>query len=348
MAIYSLRLMPIGKTTQKQPYTAAAHIRYITREKAASHIMAARMPASKGLAMRWLRAQERADRKNARVADKLVLALPVELTRKQQIALVYGFAEALTKERASWFAAIHAKGKDVKNPHCHLLVRDRDVDTGKRVILFSAGPKEVKDRAAKGLAAPTTIRGLRALWETWTNAALRYAGRTERVDRRTLAEQGLARPAQVHEGPHIRAMHEQGFRPQSKPRVKRSTGVRRAGEPATRTIDYPAIDGGRTRVEYNAMLRQAGRLDDIIRMQDRERAGERLIEKPNPVRVDARETTAWVHPEQTVVRGQATEAPGPVPEAELSLTERVMRQLQVTPAEPVPEPDRERSRTRSR
>ena len=59
MAIYSLRLTPIGKTTQRQPFTAAAHLGYIVRKEAASHTMAERMPEERGR-MRWLRAK-RAD-----------------------------------------------------------------------------------------------------------------------------------------------------------------------------------------------------------------------------------------------------------------------------------------------
>jgi MobA/MobL family len=157
MAIYSLRLTPIGKTTQNRPHTAAAHIRYITRKSAVSHVMAERMPASRVPAIRWLRAQESADRANARVADKIVLALPLELTRQQQIELVQAFAEDLTQGRASWFAAIHGRGKDRTNPHCHLLVRDRDVQTGKRVVMFSAGKKEIEQRAAKHQSRPTTL-----------------------------------------------------------------------------------------------------------------------------------------------------------------------------------------------
>jgi hypothetical protein len=141
MAIYSLRLTPIGKTTQRQPFTAAAHLGYIVRKDAASQTMAERMPEGKTGAMRWLRAEERADRVNARVADKLVIALPRELTLQQQITLIWSFAERLTQGRASWFASIHAKGKDRENPHCHLLVRDRDIHTGLRVVMFSAGAR---------------------------------------------------------------------------------------------------------------------------------------------------------------------------------------------------------------
>ncbi len=172
MAIYSLRLTPIGKTTQQRPFTAAAHVRYITRKDAMTLSMAERMPETGARAMRWLKAEEKADRKNARVSDKMIMALPRELSADQQAKLVYDFAEALTQRRASWFAAIHAKGKDRDNPHCHLIVRDRDIVTGRRVVMFSAGAKEIKQRAATGEKSPTTLRMIRALWEEYANAAL--------------------------------------------------------------------------------------------------------------------------------------------------------------------------------
>ena len=259
MAIYSLRLTPIGKTTQARPYTAAAHIRYIARKGAVSQVLAERMPEDKGRAQRWLRSAEKADRKNARVADKLVIALPKELTADQNAALVRAFAEGLTKGRASWFAAIHARGKDRQNPHVHLLVRDRDVRTGERVVMFSAGPKEVSQRAAKGKSAPTTLQQIRELWEREANAALAASGRRERIDRRRLSAQGLSRAPQVHEGPNIRAMHVRGYRPRSADRVVRNRPGRRQGTPAQRTVRYAAIDAGRTRVEYNEALRREAR-----------------------------------------------------------------------------------------
>src|SRR3974377_1528057 len=75
----------IGKTTQRQPFTTAAHLGHIARKGAASQTMAERMPEGKVGAVRWLRAEERADRVNA--TDKLVIALPRELTLQQQITL---------------------------------------------------------------------------------------------------------------------------------------------------------------------------------------------------------------------------------------------------------------------
>lgn len=279
MAIYSLRLAPIGKTTQKKPFTAAAHVRYITRKEAMTISMAERMPEGGSKAIRWLKAQERADRKNARVADKMIIALPRELDASQQAQLIHGFAEALTEGKASWFAAIHAKGKDRENPHCHLIVRDRDIVTGRRVVMFSAGAKEIKQRAAKGEKSPTTLRMIRELWERHANAALEAAGSLERIDRRTLREQGVGREAQVHEGPNIRAMHRRGYRPKSQERTVRARALRKKGTPATRTVRYQAIDKGLTRAEFNDSLKRGTPLTLTERMRLNSRA-----QRAQPVR----------------------------------------------------------------
>lgn len=286
MAIYSLRLTPIGKTTQKAPFTAAAHIRYITRSGAASAVMSARMPTDAHAAMRWIRRAEREDRANARVADKMVIALPRELSLSENAALLSGFAERLTQGRVPWIGAIHAKGKDRNNPHAHLLVRDRDPDTGRRVVLFSAGPKEARLRAAKGLPEPTTIFKLRALWEEVANHALKRAGRPERIDRRRLVEQGQHRLAQVHEGPNIRAMHARGVKPTSKEAAMRNRALRKKGTAASRVVRYQDIDGGMTRVEYNAYVRDAPGLSmtEVMRRQERvarSRPSDRLDRVPD-------------------------------------------------------------------
>lgn len=270
MAIYSLRMTAVGKTTQKQPFTAAAHLKYITRKQAVTHVMAARMPEGRRQAIAWLKREEREDRKNARVADKLVLALPRELSSAQQHELVRAFAEELTQGRASWFAAFHTKGKDTGNPHCHLILRDRDVVTRRRVMLLSAGMKEAAQRREKGRSAPTTLKTIREVWERQTNGALQEAGRVERIDRRTLREQGVARRPQVHEGPNIRAMHRRGFRPRSVDRVVRNSPHRR-GRSATRVVRYAEIDRGMTRAEYNDKLRASA--PGLVRQVQRSQGG---------------------------------------------------------------------------
>ncbi|MGM5031149.1 MobA/MobL family protein [Tardiphaga sp. 803_E3_N1_3] len=241
MAIYSLHHSPVGKSTQAQPYTAAAHIGYITRKNAMSQMRFERIPAATPRQMAaYLRGCEDTDRKNARVIDKLMLALPRELSSEQRAELVRGFAEDVTNGRAPWLAAFHEKGKDRQNPHCHLVLRDRDYETGKRVI----GTSEVG-----------STERLRQKWEEHANRALQLAGCQARIDRRTLEAQGVERQPTIHEGPQSQAMDRRGARPKSKRRTLRN----RPGSRSThRSVDYRAIDGGLSRPQLNRSRRMGG------------------------------------------------------------------------------------------
>lgn len=184
VAIYSLHLRSIGKTTHA-PRTAGAHIRYITRPEARADLLAGRMPPERNAARRWLDREERQDRKNARVIDKITAALPRELNVQQRRMLVAVFAERVTQGRAAWLAAIHQSGADAHNPHAHIVIRDRDPETGKRVALLSE----------KG-----ACRKIRLLWEQAVNAALEAQGSPQRVTRLSHAVRGIETPPQRHRG----------------------------------------------------------------------------------------------------------------------------------------------------
>lgn len=347
MAIYSLRMSAIGKTTQEQPFTAAAHLKYITRKDAVTAVLAARMPDSRKAALAWLRREEREDRKNARIIDKVMVALPRELTSVQQHALVKAFAEALTRGRASWLAAFHTKGKDRSNPHCHLILRDRDPETGRRVMFLSAGKKEAAERAGKGRSAPTTLAAVRELWERMANAALAASGRTERIDRRSLKAQGQRRRAQVHEGPNIRAMHARGFRPASRDRVVRSNPHRRRGRTATRIVRYAVIDKGLTRVQYNQSLRQE--LRDGVSLLPGGREVARPFPAPvaasSPPRPDLVPAARPINVPPVSPPVQPPPVPThPTPGRKLTLTERLALQHGIEPVKPRGDQDRGRGR----
>lgn len=238
MAIYSLHHAPIGKATQARRYTAAAHIRYITRKSACTRLIGERMPVRSRQARAWLRNQEDSDRKNARVGDKVLLALPRELNARQQAELVRGFAEEVTVGKASWLAAFHDAGADAHNPHVHLFIRDRDPETGKR---------------ACGMSERGSTDRLRLLWERHANAALEKAGRPERIDRRTLAAQGIRRAPTIHEGLSAREMQARGRRIRSKPLNYRNGPGARSRE---RVVDYRRFDRGRSRPAYNRHVRE--------------------------------------------------------------------------------------------
>lgn len=239
MAIYSLNLKSIGRTTHAAG-TAGAHVLYIARPDAKAELASEHMPTDPNAARAFLNRGELADRKNARVADKVRIALPRELTPEQRMQLVRDFARDLTGGRVPWFAGIHAEGKDAHNPHCHLVIRDRDIETGKRVVKLSDSPR---DRAKAGLE-PKAVEYVRALWEDHANRALEAAGHDTRIDRRTLEAQGIARDPTIHIGPRAMEIEAHVERPQSK--------VKETGN--GRMIDYPTIDDGRTRKERHGEI----------------------------------------------------------------------------------------------
>jgi hypothetical protein len=189
VAIYSLEVGRVGRSTHRAG-TAGAHARYITRKQATSAVLGEHMPTGSRAAATWLDRQEAADRKNARVIEKIRAALPRELDARQRQILLRRYLWRIGKGRIPWLAAIHDRGKDAHNPHAHIIIRDRDHETGCRVAQLSE----------KG-----SCERLRALWEEETNRALREAGHTARIDRRSLKAQGMDRGPQRHRGPARRA-----------------------------------------------------------------------------------------------------------------------------------------------
>lgn len=250
MAIYSLHHSSIGKMTQDNAHTSAAHIRYITRDKACRAIECEHMPEEPGKAQSWMKSEEDADRKNARICDKVMIALPKELNQEERVQVVRDFASRVTAGRVPWFAAVHDKGKDENNPHCHLVFRDRDRQTGKRVLHMSAGKSERRLLKEKGIDAMTTER-MRVIWEHAANEALERAGHLERIDHRSLKAQGIEREPTIHEGVRARQMTERGEKPKSKVVEFPNSPTAKANK---RSVDYKKIDGGKSRQEHNAEI----------------------------------------------------------------------------------------------
>jgi len=278
LAIYSCNLRSIGRTTHSEG-TAGAHLRYISRPGENPIILAEHMPTDGNDARAWMNAQESTDRKNARVCDKIRIALPRELTQEQRADVVRDFMSDLTKGNSvPWYAAFHDTAEDAHNPHVHVVVRDRHIETGKRILGLSDSKR---DWIKKGNSAPSPSHHVREMWETHANAALEKAGHDVRVDRRTLEAQGIEREPQIHEGVNARKIDSMVQRPRSKAKI---TGN-------GRTIDYPAIDDGKTRIERNAEiidlnLERAARSPDF--------ATRVLAEHEKAQAVEDRKLKAWI------------------------------------------------------
>jgi len=184
MAIFSLHHAAIGRSTHRAG-TAGAHAAYVLRQTAARTVLGQGMPFSPSAARRWLNEAEQTDRKNARVIDKIMVALPLELDAVQREALIRAFLQELTAHRVPWLAALHDGPRDAHNPHAHILIRDRDRETGQRVAKLSD----------KG-----STQRLRLLWETRLNRSLEALGSPKRVSRLSLAAQGIKRLPEAHRG----------------------------------------------------------------------------------------------------------------------------------------------------
>lgn len=239
MAIYSCNLASIGRSTHAAG-TAGAHLSYIGRDSAEPVIMADHMPTDPTQARTWMDRQERGDRANARLGDKIRIALPRELSAEQRAELVRDFAQELTGGRVPWYAGIHQSGEDAHNPHAHIFIRDRDIETGKRVLKLS---DSARDREKAGLE-PKAVEWVRQRWEACCNLALERAGIEARIDRRSLEAQGIDREPTIHIGPRAQHIETNVARPESKVRI----------DGRGRQIDYPMIDAGRTRLERNAEI----------------------------------------------------------------------------------------------
>lgn len=229
MAIYSLNLRSIGRSTQKAPYTAAAALRYIGRKSACTELLAEHVPrcapGDTKAAEAWVRSEEKNDRSNARVADRIIVALPRELDHGGQCAVVRAFAQRLGKGRVPWFAGIHNTAQDARNPHAHILIRDRDFETGKRVV---------------GLSNKDAANRVRALWADVCNAALRTHGVAARIDHRSNAARGLPRIPSAHVGQRLTHMPTPPTDEETRMTINQKISAANAAMDAARVIESDA------------------------------------------------------------------------------------------------------------
>lgn len=162
----------------------------------------------------WNSVEERESRKNSQLSKEYNVALPKELTPEQNEELVKKFCKEQFAEKglvADW--AIHDghrdgqtgkeedTGKIYKNDniHAHIQVTLRQVEKD--------GWSENKYRDGNGKEA---LVNLREGWAKEANLALEKAGREERIDHRSLKDQGIDREPTVHLGVAVSNMVKDG------------------------------------------------------------------------------------------------------------------------------------------
>lgn len=165
--------------------------------------------------------------KNSQLAREIELALPVELTREQNIYLVREYARDNFVD-SGMCADICVHDKNDGNPHAHIMLtlRPFNVDKSwgdkqrKEYILDKNGEKiyDPKKRQYKCKSVPTTdwneqikAEEWRAAWADAVNAVLKQPGVEERVDHRSYERQGIEQIPTIHMGVAATQMEQRGI-----------------------------------------------------------------------------------------------------------------------------------------
>ncbi|RVP16051.1 Ti-type conjugative transfer relaxase TraA, partial [Sinorhizobium meliloti] len=224
----------------------------------------------------WNAVEAHETRADAQLARELIIALPEELTRAENIALVREFVrDNLTSKGmvADW--VYHDKDG---NPHIHLMTALRplteegfgpkkvpvvgeggeplrvvtpDRPNGKIVYKLWAGDKE-------------TIKAWKIAWAETANRHLALAGHEIRLDGRSYAEQGLDGIAQKHLGPEKAALARKGIAMYFAP-----ADLARRQEMADRLLAEPEL-----------LLKQLGNERSTFDERDIARALHRYVDDP--------------------------------------------------------------------
>ena len=163
---------------------------------------------------------------DAQLAREIEVALPVELSRAEQLALVRSYVQDnfVAAGMCADFA-LHDKGDG--NPHAHILLTIRPLRSDGKW-----GPKcrKVYDLDSQGNRIPDGKGGWknhredttdwnnrenaekwRAAWATYANRALETAGRPERIDHRSYERQGVEKIPTIHMGVAASQMERKGI-----------------------------------------------------------------------------------------------------------------------------------------
>ena len=199
------------------------------------------------------------ERANGSLFKEVEFALPVELDERQQREVASSFAADLTGgERLPYTMAIHRGGGD--NPHVHLMISERGLDGHARDAetwfkrANKAAPEKGGALKTRSFMNKEWLENTRKAWETAANTALERAGRSERIDHRSLAAQ---RAEAIERGQVDRAAD-----------LSRQPGVHLGPE------RYRAERGGPSRVvELAERIDQSNRADRVEREQEGSRFG---------------------------------------------------------------------------
>jgi hypothetical protein len=214
--------------------SAGAHDDYIEREGKyktkdradLEHKESGNLPIWAESSSAFWKASDEHERVNAAGYREYEIALPRELTEAQRLELVREFVRQELGDRHAYTFAIHnprAALEGGEQPHAHIMFSERlndgiDRKTPEHYFKQANG----KDRSRGGCKKANSARktheerkadlvDLRARWAALQNRHLEKHGHADRVDHRTLKDQGIDRLPTEHLGPTSVAMAQKAM-----------------------------------------------------------------------------------------------------------------------------------------
>ena len=165
----------------------------------------------------WNKVELIEKRKDAQLAREVTIAIPCELPRAKQIALVREYVQT-NYVAAGMIADINLHHLDGDNPHAHILLTMRNLQTTPEGVV-EFGLKNT-DWNSKEL-----LLTQRKSWEDITNRYLNNHRLDIKIDCRSLKDQGSPYIPQIHIGVHAMAMHRKGLQTDRKDEFDRIEAV---------------------------------------------------------------------------------------------------------------------------
>jgi hypothetical protein len=157
------------------------------------------------------------ERANGRVYSELEIALPREFSKDERQKLVLEFIESELQGQPFTVAIHNKRALDGgEQPHAHIMFSERQLDgierSPEQFFKRANGKNPEKGGAKKNpdWNRREKIDEIRLSWEKTVNRALELNGIDQRLDRRTLKEQGIDRVPEPKMGPERTAMLRDG------------------------------------------------------------------------------------------------------------------------------------------
>ena len=145
----------------------------------------------------WNAVEKVEKRKDAQTAREIDIALPIEFDRTEQIEISRKYIQDNFIDKGMC-ADLVVHDKQDGNPHAHIMLTTREITTAG----FGGKNREWNDKVH--------LEEWRGNWALACNEKLQSKGFDERIDHRTLKEQGIEREPTIHIGATAKKMEKAG------------------------------------------------------------------------------------------------------------------------------------------